>query len=194
MLVLALTLICVVVLHVAGPFPTFFRLDLVSRITARMVVLCAAHAIVEETLLRHVFWSHVSPRARVDHAASLVWLNVLAFWLLHVLILYRSDQQENREAMRVYRSTSYNLSVVFFALMLNAVYLETRRAPLLTCIAVHFAVLMAWTVGLGAAGDAFYDKYQPPSVVRRLADLTSGALSDTKRALLTADSPRAARR
>jgi len=176
MLIIALAIITVIVLHVAGPFRSFLHWSIVNEITPWMVLSCLAHSIIEECIFRHVFWSAVPEIISYERRASLVWLNVLLFWLAHVIIIYRARYVSNTLSP-VYESTTYNMSVLFIALMLNAVYLETGRGSIFNCILVHFAFIITWTVFLGGGSDDYFAKYRPPESLQSAATIMSDFVS-----------------
>lgn len=168
MLIFSLTILCILVLHVTCPFPTFFSPKLVSQLHTETVVSCLAHAFVEEYIFRHLFWSMLPRGAVATRPISLLWLNVTIFWLVHILLLYHSRHNGQQNA-DVYASTSYNVSLIFMTMMLNAIYLETGPLSLANCIFVHALVLLLWSLCLGGADGDYFSKYKPP---RMLSDAT----------------------
>lgn len=186
MIVGVLLLLNLIVLHVAGPFPSFFKWRLVHRLTPLMIASSLGHAIVEEFIFRYLYWTMLPPGAAARHRTSLVYLNVTLFWLLHVLLLYHSRLRQHDETVATYQSTSYNVSLIFFALSVNAIFLESTQWALARCIALHAIILIVWTACLGGGHDDYLDKYQMPHVARRVIDLFGGALSDARRTVASA--------
>lgn len=177
MLICTLALLCVIILHVAGPFPTFFKVQTVSAIPGSLMVTCIAHAIIEEYVFRHLFWNMLPPKIASRNRASLIWLNVLVFWTAHILILYHSEYSASSN-LNVYNSTCYNMSVVFMALMMNSLYLETGPMSLANCILAHALILIVWSIFLGGSEDGYYDKYQPPQILREAYMLLNRYMKD----------------
>lgn len=157
-----LLLLCVtaVALHLCSPFPSFFKITSPHRPSSVAVAVCVAHAILEETLFRHLFWNHFR-RHTTSHYVSLLWVNVLMFWLMHVLLIYGMETVLNQGSPKLYFTTSYHMSIVFAGIFLNAVYLEaTLVHPLVQCIAMHAMLLLVWECFLGGDDPALYEKYK----------------------------------
>lgn len=167
MLITVLILLTIIVLHVTGPFQSFLKPELVHAIETRMVITSLLHGILEEYVLRHLYWKHLakSPKNR----ASMIWLNVLVFWFVHILLVYISEYNDDHHALRTYSSVSYNLSIVFAGMALNAIYLDTGRHALFNCIVLHVTMLLVWSIFLGGSNKEYYSKYnvvKSPSVQR----------------------------
>ena len=176
---ITLGLVCIIILHVAGPFPGIFRLSIVNEITPPILISCLFHGFVEEILFRYCFWEFIPKDHAARHRTSLVWLNVLVFWLLHVLLQYHARYYEHSTS-QVYESTSYHLSVIFFGMLLNAAYLESSGNTLATCIFIHSVVLILWSVFLGGNEGDFYQKYKPPQIVAQTGNVLREFMRNTK--------------
>ena len=168
MRLLALFLLTTVVLHVAGPYPTFMRPKLVGELSPRLVGACLLHAIVEEYIFRHLFWSKLRAHKTSPHVVTLVWINVLAFWLVHVLLLYHSRLFGLKSALAVYETIPYHLSIVFAGIMFNAIYFESTPFPYASCAAAHACLLLTWSVCFAGEEDDYYTKYELPRPVQRM--------------------------
>ena len=163
MQLLVLTIVTIVVLHIAGPFPSFLELDIVSSLRPGILFPCLAHGIIEEYLFRHLFWKNLK---KSHHVGVLIWINVLAFWLVHVLLLYYTRIAGHERLIAVYESTTYNLSIVFAGIMLNVLYLESNPFPLAACVLAHTCLLLLWTLALGGDKPEYYAKYNLKSAIR----------------------------
>lgn len=152
---LVLAILTIILLHIAGPFDTFFTPDFTG-LKPNILVSCLAHGIIEEYIFRHVYWKNLKTS---PHKASLIYINVLLFWVAHVLLLYYTREAEHDYLLRVYESVSYQLSIVFAGLFLNALYLESHPFPLAACILAHSTLLIMWTLFLGGNNEQFYTKY-----------------------------------
>lgn len=173
---ITLAILTIIILHVSGPFPTFFKPSLVQQITPAILLSSLFHGIVEEFVFRHCFWSMLSAERAERHRASLIWLNVLVFWLVHILLLYYTQHYDLGTA-RVYSTTTYNLSVLFLGMCLNAVYLESGPNSLANCVFVHASLLIVWSIFLGGNSDDYYAKYKMPDTLRHTRHLVADFLS-----------------
>lgn len=161
MLIPSIALILIIVIHVAQPVPSFLQWSIVNEITPSMIITCAAHAVVEEYIFRHLYWSSIPEDVAQRRRVSLVWLNVSAFWLVHVILLHHA-RGVSSSLESIYASTSYNVSILFVGMMLNAIYVETGTTSLINCIAVHLVLLLVWTVCFGGGSRDYMSKYKPP--------------------------------
>lgn len=157
MLLLVLIVVSVLTLHVSGPFPTFFEFNIADRLSERMMLACVVHGVLEEYIFRHLFWTLLPEHVRVHMRATMVYLNVLLFWLFHVLILYA--ERSRGSGNKAYENITYHLSCVFMGMMLNAIYLESGGFTLANCMLLHICILIVWSAFLGGDTDKYYQKY-----------------------------------
>ena len=157
-----LFILTIVVLHVSGPYKTFLVPDMVKEITTPLIISSLLHAVVEEYVFRHLFWSNIPRDIAVKYRITLVWCNTLLWWMAHISLVYHSIHTGTQSLLKIYLSTTYNLSLMYASLCLNAIYVECGPNSLLNCVLVHFLILLVWGIFLGGHKEEFYSKYNHP--------------------------------
>jgi predicted Abi (CAAX) family protease len=153
-----LTALLVAILHASGAFESFLVPTRDLRCLTRLVVYSLAHAFAEEYVFRALYWKRLGNATA--QRTTYLWLNVSIFWVMHVALLQCERHAHNGAAAQTYSSASYQLSIVFAALLFNAVYLDSGVSrPLLTTALLHAALLVAWGIFGGGNEDTYYEKY-----------------------------------
>ena len=165
MIIAAIMLVIACVIHITGPEPSFFQPKVIDESMVFYVLVSLCHGFVEELIFRELFWSFFE-KVDVRHIGTLVLLNTAIFWVCHMLVYHLCIADGKHSKASLYQSTSYNVSLLFLSLILNASYLENRgNMPLMHVAMLHSFTLVVWAVFLGGYGLNFSAQSYTPSGV-----------------------------
>ena len=176
---LVISLITFIILHIAGPFPSMFKLSVTNKISSMLVITCIVHGFVEEMLFRYCYWKFIPNDRAEKYRTSLVWMNVMIFWMVHILLQYYA-RHNNHSTQKIYESTNYHLTIIFFAIAMNAVYLESSGNSIFNCIFIHIVALMCWSIFAGGDETDYYEKYKPSPTIEKVKHIFSDFYKQTK--------------
>ena len=148
-----------VTLNASGTFRPFMHTRDGMTFGWSLIVSSLAHAFVEEYVFRVLFWKHL--KHMHERRTTLLWLNVSIFWVAHVVLLNLEGATNNKTAVGTYTSASYQLTLLFAAMMFNAIYLDAGVSrPYVVTVSVHAAALLVWGALAGGNDESYYRKYR----------------------------------